>query len=69
MNSLTQSLALEEPSITSLAVRPGVVDTQMQNDIRTKRTLSPFHLREGNVDVDDGRRRGDGEESRQVSAT
>ena len=29
---------MEEPQITTLAVRPGVVDTEMQNDIRTKRT-------------------------------
>src|SRR5271170_7684377 len=42
INSLTQSLALEESSITSLAIRPGVVDTEMQNDIRTKRDPHPF---------------------------
>jgi NAD(P)-dependent dehydrogenase (short-subunit alcohol dehydrogenase family) len=35
---LAQSLAEEEPDVTSLAVRPGIVDTEMQNDIRTKRT-------------------------------
>jgi NAD(P)-dependent dehydrogenase (short-subunit alcohol dehydrogenase family) len=42
INSLSQSLALEEPSITSLAIRPGVVDTEMQNDIRTKRGPPPL---------------------------
>jgi len=36
LNSLAQSIAEEEPDILSLAVRPGVVDTEMQNDIRTK---------------------------------
>jgi NAD(P)-dependent dehydrogenase (short-subunit alcohol dehydrogenase family) len=37
VNSLAQSLALEEPDITSIAIRPGVVDTEMQRDIREKR--------------------------------
>jgi len=37
LNSLAKSLAVEEPDITALAVRPGVVDTEMQNEIRTKR--------------------------------
>ncbi|CAH7676384.1 hypothetical protein BY996DRAFT_7468387 [Phakopsora pachyrhizi] len=36
MNSLCRTLANEEPDITSIAVRPGVVDTEMQNELRTK---------------------------------
>jgi NAD(P)-dependent dehydrogenase (short-subunit alcohol dehydrogenase family) len=40
INSLAKSLACEEPEITTLAVRPGVVDTEMQKDIRTKRAYS-----------------------------
>lgn len=40
INSLAQSLAVEETEITSLAIRPGVVDTEMQNDIRSKRTYA-----------------------------
>ena len=34
VNHLCQTLATEEPKVTSIAVRPGVVDTQMQRDIR-----------------------------------
>jgi len=34
MNILNKTLALEEPDITGVAVRPGVVDTQMQFEIR-----------------------------------
>ena len=34
LNHLTRILAAEEPSIISLAVRPGVVDTEMQAYIR-----------------------------------
>lgn len=36
MNHLNLTLATEEPDITCLAIRPGTVDTAMQNDIRTK---------------------------------
>ena len=35
MNMYCQLLAQEEPSITCISVRPGVVDTDMQQDIRT----------------------------------
>ncbi len=31
---LARSLAVEEPSITTIAIRPGVVDTDMQTMIR-----------------------------------
>ena len=34
VNHLAMTLAREEPKITALAVRPGVVDTEMQRDIR-----------------------------------
>lgn len=34
VNSLALSLSLEEPEISTLAVRPGVVDTEMQRAIR-----------------------------------
>ena len=34
MNHFTRQLAVEEPSITSIAVRPGVVDTDMQRQLR-----------------------------------
>lgn len=34
MNSICRTLANEEPDITSIAVRPGVVDTDMQGQIR-----------------------------------
>ncbi|KAL8729577.1 MAG: hypothetical protein Q9166_004657 [cf. Caloplaca sp. 2 TL-2023] len=34
MNHLNLTLAAEEPSLTCLSIRPGVVDTQMQIDIR-----------------------------------
>jgi NAD(P)-dependent dehydrogenase (short-subunit alcohol dehydrogenase family) len=36
LNHFTAVLAAEEPSITALAVRPGVVDTEMQTFIRTE---------------------------------
>lgn len=36
LNHFTQTLALEEPSITAIAVRPGVVDTSMQDLIRSQ---------------------------------
>ncbi|KAJ2157726.1 hypothetical protein GGF46_004303 [Coemansia sp. RSA 552] len=34
LNMLTQSLSVEEPRVVSVAVRPGVVDTMMQDYIR-----------------------------------
>jgi len=36
MNHLALTLAVEEPEITTLSIRPGVVDTDMQTLIRTK---------------------------------
>jgi NAD(P)-dependent dehydrogenase (short-subunit alcohol dehydrogenase family) len=36
LNQLTRVLSLEEPDLTCLAVRPGMVDTVMQSDIREK---------------------------------
>jgi len=34
MNSLTRTFANEEPDIVSIALRPGAVDTDMQNSLR-----------------------------------
>jgi len=34
MNHLTQTLAAEEPDIVSISIRPGIVDTEMQREIR-----------------------------------
>lgn len=36
MNHLNSTLAREEPEITSLAIRPGMVDTGMQEELRTQ---------------------------------
>lgn len=36
LNMLTQSMAYEHPSVISLAIRPGVVDTEMQQLIRER---------------------------------
>jgi NAD(P)-dependent dehydrogenase (short-subunit alcohol dehydrogenase family) len=35
LNMLAEGLSLEEPLITTIALRPGVVDTEMQTEIRT----------------------------------
>lgn len=40
LNHLAMTLANEEKDITSIAVRPGVVDTDMQKDIREKHSSS-----------------------------
>ena len=34
MNHLALTLKVEEPDITSIAIRPGVVDTEMQRELR-----------------------------------
>lgn len=34
LNHLAMTLAVEEPSVTTVSIRPGVVDTDMQKDIR-----------------------------------
>ncbi|KAH9469002.1 hypothetical protein Pst134EA_009522 [Puccinia striiformis f. sp. tritici] len=36
LNSLCRTLASEEPTITSIALRPGVVDTEMQAQLRSE---------------------------------
>ncbi|KAF7726843.1 hypothetical protein EC973_008350 [Apophysomyces ossiformis] len=36
LNHLTQTLGVEEPNVTSIALRPGVCDTEMQGLIREK---------------------------------
>jgi NAD(P)-dependent dehydrogenase (short-subunit alcohol dehydrogenase family) len=35
-NHLALTLSVEEPDVTSISVRPGVVDTEMQREIREK---------------------------------
>ncbi|PZD22405.1 Short-chain alcohol dehydrogenase, partial [Pyrenophora tritici-repentis] len=34
LNHLAATLSVEEPSITTISIRPGVVDTEMQREIR-----------------------------------
>lgn len=34
LNHLAMTLAVEEPDITTISIRPGVVDTEMQREIR-----------------------------------
>jgi NAD(P)-dependent dehydrogenase (short-subunit alcohol dehydrogenase family) len=34
LNHLALTLAIEEPEVTTVSVRPGVVDTEMQREIR-----------------------------------
>lgn len=36
LNHLALTLSVEEPDVTSISVRPGVVDTEMQRDVREK---------------------------------
>lgn len=48
MNHLNGTLAREEPEITSLAIRPGMVNTQMQEELRSQ------HL--GALGPEDGQR-------------
>ncbi|KAI8576141.1 hypothetical protein K450DRAFT_258207 [Umbelopsis ramanniana AG] len=45
LNHLTETLAVEEPNITTIAIRPGVVDTDMQGLIRQegKASMGDFH--------------------------
>jgi len=40
LNSLARTLAKEEPDITSIAIRPGVVDTEMVATIRNEGSAS-----------------------------
>jgi hypothetical protein len=41
MNSLGRTLGNEEPSVVTISIRPGVVDTAMQTAIRE---TGSFHL-------------------------
>ncbi|PGH23023.1 hypothetical protein AJ80_02938 [Polytolypa hystricis UAMH7299] len=45
LNHLNTTLACEEPEITSIAIRPGMVDTQMQDELRANHmdVLGPEH--------------------------
>jgi len=40
LNHLAMTLAVEEPDVTTLSIRPGVVDTDMQVSIRDKHNTS-----------------------------
>ncbi|KAA1078799.1 hypothetical protein PGTUg99_017476 [Puccinia graminis f. sp. tritici] len=50
MNSLCRTLASEEPTITSIALRPGVVDTEMQVQLRSeaKEVMNPPNFKHFN---------------------
>ncbi|KAF2473265.1 NAD(P)-binding protein [Lindgomyces ingoldianus] len=39
-NHLALTLAIEEPDVTTISVRPGVVDTEMQREIREKHNIA-----------------------------
>lgn len=41
MNSLARTLAAEEPEVTTIALRPGAVDTDMQSVLRLSQTIPP----------------------------
>lgn len=36
VNHIANTLSVEEPDVTTIAIRPGVVDTEMQNLIRSE---------------------------------
>ena len=40
MNSLGRNLAVEEPDVVTLSIAPGVVDTQMQRELREVHSFS-----------------------------
>lgn len=42
MNHLAQTIANEEEDVISISIRPGVVDTEMQQDIREKHHIAMF---------------------------
>lgn len=42
MNHLAQTIANEEEDVISIAIRPGVVDTEMQRDIREKHNTAMY---------------------------
>jgi NAD(P)-dependent dehydrogenase (short-subunit alcohol dehydrogenase family) len=39
MNHLAMTLSAEEPEITSVSIRPGVIDTEMQRVVREHNTV------------------------------
>jgi NAD(P)-dependent dehydrogenase (short-subunit alcohol dehydrogenase family) len=43
INHLVMTLQVEEPTVTSISVRPGTVDTEMQREIREKHNSSMDH--------------------------
>lgn len=40
LNHVAATLSVEEPDVTSISIRPGTVDTEMQRDIREKHSAS-----------------------------
>jgi len=53
LNHLSQTLAAEESSITSIAIRPGVIDTQMQEEIRSRHSSSMGEGHQRFIDLKD----------------
>lgn len=43
MNHLAATLKVEEPDITTIAIRPGTVDTEMQAEIRKNKSVMDAH--------------------------
>lgn len=43
LNHLASTLSVEEPDVTSIALRPGVVDTDMQVLLRSNGSLYSIH--------------------------
>lgn len=43
MNHLAATLKIEEPDITTVAIRPGTVDTEMQAEIRKNKHIMDAH--------------------------
>lgn len=44
LNALCRTLAAEEPEITAVALRPGVVDTPMQTELIADGELSSYTI-------------------------
>ena len=53
MNHLALTLSTEEPDVTTMAIRPGVVDTEMQREIREVPDISGMvlehHIKDSSV--------------------
>ena len=42
MNSLAMTLSAEEPDVTTISIRPGMVDTEMQRELREVHNAERF---------------------------